>query len=104
MEMAAFNLKDTLFVTWHAQNGIERTRVWRVKYNAAYFESFANDLCVLFRAKREDGSRGTEWPTFKEAFFSFKRMFSSVKVWRPYVHPFFEPRKYSLTKPYVPMT
>ena len=100
-EMHCFNLKHAFFVTWHVKNGIERTRVWRVKYNAAFFEMFSNDICELFRMKRADNVRGTQWPTFKQAWIDFKRSFGTVKAWKPYVTPLFEPRKFSLEKKYV---
>jgi len=100
MEMHSYNQTEAFFVCWHQKNGKERTRVWRLKYNAGFFDSFANDLVELFRADRGNGKFGTPWPTFREQFFQFKRTFSSVKVWEPYVKKFFETRKYSLEKPY----
>lgn len=100
MEMHSYNQTEAFFVCWHQKNGKERTRVWRLKYNAGFFDSFANDLVELFRANRGNGKFGTPWPTFREQFFQFKRTFSSVKVWEPYVKKFFDTRKYSLEKPY----
>ena len=100
MEMHSYNQTEAFFVCWHQKGGKERTRVWRLKYNAGFFDSFANDLVELFRAKRGNGKLGVPWPTFREQFFQFKRTFSSVKVWEPYVDKLFETRKYSLEKPY----
>lgn len=101
LEMASFNVTEAFFVCWHQKNGKERTRVWKIKFNAGFFETFVNDIVELFRSDRGNNKRGTEWPTFREQWFQFKRTFSSVKVWEPYVKKFFEARKYSLEKPYV---
>tara|TARA_B100000519_G_scaffold193564_1_gene196303 strand:- start:5262 stop:5918 length:657 start_codon:yes stop_codon:yes gene_type:complete len=100
MEMHSYNQTEAFFVCWHQKDGTERTRIWRLKYNAGFFETFVNDLVELFRADRGDDKFGVPWPTFREKFFEFKRAFSSVKVWEPYVTKFFQTRKYSLEKPY----
>ena len=50
MEMSAYNLKETFFVCWSQKDGIERTRVWKLNYNAGFFDTFVNDLVELFRA------------------------------------------------------
>ena len=101
LEMASFNVTEAFFVCWHQKGGTERTRVWKLKFNAGFFETFVNDIVELFRANRGNNKRGTEWVTFREQWFQFKRTFSSVKVWEPYMKKFFEARKYSLEKPYV---
>ena len=98
MEMSAYNLKEAFFVCWHQKDGIERTRVWKLKYNAGFFDTFVNDIVELFRASRGNGKYGTTWETFREHWFQFKRSYSSVKTWQPYMTKFFDTRKYSLQK------
>ena len=98
MEMSAYNLKEAFFVCWHHKDGKERTRIWKLKYNSGFFDTFVNDIVELFRAPRGEGKFGTEWETFREHWFQFKRSFSSVKTWEPYLTKFFETRKYSLEK------
>jgi len=100
MEMSAYNLKETFFVCWSQKDGIERTRVWKLNYNAGFFDTFVNDLVELFRAPRGNDKYGTEWETFREQWFQFKRTFSSVKTWEPFMTKFFDTRKYSLEKPF----
>ena len=65
-----------------------------------FFDTFVNDLVELFRAPRGNDKYGTEWETFREHWFQFKRTFSSVKTWQPFMTKFFDPRKYSLEKPF----
>ena len=101
MEMACYNLKEAIFVTWHVKGSVERTRIWKIKFNAAFFETFTNDVCELFRSVNADGSRGAPWPTFKQTWLDFKRTFGSVKVWKPFVTPLFDNRKFSLEKEFV---
>lgn len=96
--MSAYNLKETLFVCWSQKDGKERTRIWKLKYNAGFFDTFVNDLVELFRAPRGKERYGTEWETFREQWYLFKRTFSSVKTWEPFVTKFFDTRKYSLEK------
>ena len=97
--MSAYNLKETLFVCWSQKDGKERTRIWKLKYNAGFFDTFVNDLVELFRAPRGKERYGTEWETFSRAMgTSSKRTFSSVKTWEPFVTKFFDTRKYSLEK------
>ena len=98
MEMSAYNLKEAFFVCWHHKDGKERTRIWKLKYNSGFFDTFVNDIVELFRAPRGEGKFGTEWETFREHWFQFKRSFSSVKTWEPYLTKFFDTRKYSLEK------
>ena len=98
MEMSAYNLKEAFFVCWHHKDGKERTRIWKLKYNAGFFDTFVNDIVELFRAPRGNGKFGTEWDTFREHWFQFKSSFSSVKTWDPYLTKFFETKKYSLEK------
>lgn len=100
MEMSAYNLKEAFFVCWHHKDGKERTRIWKLKYNAGFFDTFVNDIVELFRAPRGNGKFGTEWETFREHWFQFKSSFSSVKTWEPYLTKFFDTRKYSLEKPF----
>lgn len=100
MEMSAYNLKETFFVCWSQKDGIERTRVWKLNYNAGFFDTFVNDIVELFRAPRGNDRYGTEWETFRQHWFDFKRTFSSVKTWEPYLTKFFDTRKYSLEKPF----
>ena len=98
MEMSAYNLKETFFVCWSQKDGKERTRVWKLNYNAGFFDTFVNDIVELFRAPRGNERYGTEWETFRQHWFDFKRTFSSVKTWEPYLTKFFDTRKYSLEK------
>lgn len=100
MEMSAYNLKETFFVCWSQKDGKERTRVWKLKYNAGFFDTFVNDIVELFRAPRGKDRYGTEWETFREHWFQFKRSFGSVKTWEPFLTKFFDNRKYSLEKPF----
>lgn len=102
LEMSSFNLQEAFFVCWHQKDGKERTRVWKLKFNAGFFETFVTDIVELFRSNRGGNKRGAEWPTFREQWFQFKRTFSSVKVWEPYMKKFFDNRKFSLEKAYTP--
>ena len=96
MEMGV-QFKEAFFVLaskgWHRANSC-----LKLKYNAGFFDTFVNDIVELFRASRGNGKYGTTWETFREHWFQFKRSYSSVKTWQPYMKKFFDTRKYSLQK------
>lgn len=99
-EMAAYNMNKCYFTCWHQKDGQERLRAWELTFNNAFWRDFVH-IVDLFRMKKSDGSRGVSWVIFKEHWFHFKRKYSSVGTWEPFVTKFFEPRKYCIQRPYT---
>lgn len=98
-EMATYNIDKCYFMCWHQKNGTERLRVWELNFNDAFWRDFIK-IVDLFRMKNRDGQRGVSWVIFKEYWFQFKRKYSTVRYWAPFVTPLFEPRKYCFERPY----
>ena len=99
-EMAAYNMRKCYFTCWHQKDGKERLRAWELTFNDAFWRDFVK-IVDLFRMKNKDGSRGISWTIFKSYWFTFKRQYSSVAVWEPFVTKFFQPRKYCIERPYT---
>ena len=99
-EMAAYNMRKCYFTCWHQKDGKERLRAWELTFNDAFWKDFVK-IVDLFRMKNKDGSRGISWTIFKSYWFTFKRQYSSVAVWKPFVTKFFQPRKYCIERPYT---
>jgi hypothetical protein len=98
-EMASFNIDETYFMCWGTKQDEEKLRVWKLKFNPAFFQDFLN-IVDLFRIRNYDGSRGAPWSVFGLHWFQFKMKYSRKEAWYNYVTPYFAPRQYCISRPY----
>lgn len=100
MEMHTHNVRHAYFVVWQCNKNVERTRVWKVRFNDGYWEDFIN-VVQQFRSPRGDNEFGTAWNTFYRTFTTFKTDFKgNNKFMKSFITPYFEKRKFSYTKPW----
>lgn len=100
MECHAYGLRDAYFVVWNRLKENERLRVWKLRFNDGFWQSFLT-IVNAFRSLRQDGSRGAPWVNFEPLFWHFKKTYGKVGTWKPFVKPFHEPREYALNRPYA---
>ena len=99
-EMAAFDITEAYFICWHQKNENEKLRVWKLKFNDAFWRDFLT-IVDLFRIKNTDNSRGIVWSIFANHWFNFKRKYSSKGAWENFVTPYFTTRKYCIDRPFI---
>ena len=99
MECHAYGIRDAYFVVWNRLKEKERLRVWKLKFNDGFWQSFVN-LVDNFRVLRQNGSRGAPWSNFAPLFYEFKRTYGKTGVWKPFVTPYHERGEFALNRPY----
>ena len=98
-EMATYNIDNCYFMCWHQKDGVERLRVWQLRFHEVFWKDFLK-IVDLFRMKNSDGQRGISWVIFKEYWYQFKHKYGRVTAWENHCKPMFEPRKYCIERPY----
>tara|TARA_B100000902_G_scaffold282635_1_gene268648 strand:+ start:1582 stop:2781 length:1200 start_codon:yes stop_codon:yes gene_type:complete len=100
LEAHTYNLRKVYFTCWHQKDGMQRLRVWKLKFHDGFFSSFL-DLAECFHLKNDRTNQiGANAYVTLPMWKKFKLEYGRIGQWQDFIKPYHTRGKFALERSY----